>query len=155
MTPLIPIAAGVGSILLAKASGASNRDALIAGGIGALGAYGAGQLGGVLAQSGSVGAQTATQAFGTALGSTGGALSAGIGAGTLATGMMQPKPTPVDMSGQQFRTGFEGTDPQAYARATENLRGITQTASYAPDPSQQGTVTPSVYDFDNTQMYTA
>ena len=155
MTPLIPIAAGVGSFLLAKASGASNRDALIAGGIGALGAYGAGQLGGVLAQSGSVGAQTATQAFGTALGSTGGALSAGIGAGTLATGMMQPKPTPVDMSGQQFRTGFEGTDPQAYARATENLRGITQTASYAPDPSQQGTVTPSVYDFDNTQMYTA
>ena len=34
---LIPIAAGVGSFLLAKASGSSNRDALIAGGIGALG----------------------------------------------------------------------------------------------------------------------
>ena len=36
VAPLIPIAAGVGSFLLAKASGASNRDALIAGGIGAL-----------------------------------------------------------------------------------------------------------------------
>ena len=40
VAPLIPIAAGVGSFLLAKASGASNRDALIAGGIGALSGYG-------------------------------------------------------------------------------------------------------------------
>ena len=40
VAPLIPIAAGVGSFLLAKASGASNRDALVSGGIGALSAYG-------------------------------------------------------------------------------------------------------------------
>ena len=45
VAPLIPIAAGVGSFLLAKAGGASNRDALIAGGIGALGGYGVAKLG--------------------------------------------------------------------------------------------------------------
>tara|TARA_R100000353_G_scaffold40595_2_gene32182 strand:- start:13874 stop:14668 length:795 start_codon:yes stop_codon:yes gene_type:complete len=154
MTPLIPIAAGVGSFLLAKASGASNRDALIAGGIGALGAYGL--AGGTFGGTALVGSKTAAGGLlGVKAAGTGTAIAGGLGAGTLVSAMNAPKPAPVDMSGQQFKTGFEGTDPQAYARATENLQGITQTASYAPDPSQQGTVTPSVYDFDNTQMYTA
>lgn len=148
---LVPIAAGVGSFLLAKASGASNRDALVAGGIGALGAYGIGTAAGL--GTGTVAAK------GTIAGALGGTQTAaaltGIAGGTLATGLMQPKPGVVDMSGQQFKTSFQGVDPQAYAQATENLQGITQTASYAPDPSQQGTITPSVYDFDNTQMYTA
>ena len=153
MTPLIPIAAGVGSFLLAKASGASNRDALIAGGIGALSGYG---LAGGFGSLGTSQAAT-TGLFGVKAGGLGaaGAIGGGVTAGSLVGAMNAPKPAPVDMSGQQFKTSFQGVDPQAYAQATENLQGITQTASYAPDPSQQGTVTPSVYDFDNTQMYTA
>ena len=153
VAPLIPIAAGVGSFLLAKASGASNRDALIAGGIGALSGYG---LAGGFGSLGTSQAAT-TGLFGVKAGGLGaaGAIGGGVTAGSLVGAMNAPKPAPVDMSGQQFKTSFQGVDPQAYARATENLRCITQTASYAPDPSQQGTVTPSVYDFDNTQMYTA
>ena len=154
VAPLIPIAAGVGSFLLAKASGASNRDALIAGGIGALSGYGL--AGGTFGGTALVGSQTAAGGLlGVKAAGTGTAIAGGLGAGTLVSAMNAPTPQQADLSGQQFRTGFEGTDPQAYARATENLQGITQTASYAPDPSQQGTVTPSVYDFDNTQMYTA
>ena len=153
VAPLIPIAAGVGSFLLAKASGASNRDALIAGGIGALSGYG---LAGGFGSLGTSQAAT-TGLFGVKAGGLGaaGAIGGGVTAGSLVGAMNAPKPAPVDMSGQQFKTSFQGVDPQAYAQATENLQGITQTASYAPDPSQQGTVTPSVYDFDNTQMYTA
>ena len=153
VAPLIPIAAGVGSFLLAKASGASNRDALIAGGIGALSGYG---LAGGFGSLGTSQAAT-TGLFGVKAGGLGaaGAIGGGVTAGSLVDAMTAPKPAPVDMSGQQFKTSFQGVDPQAYAQATENLQGITQTASYAPDPSQQGTVTPSVYDFDNTQMYTA
>ena len=157
VAPLIPIAAGVGSFLLAKAGGASNRDALIAGGIGALGAYGlaGGQFGTGKALLTGADATTKAGLLGIGAQSAPVAIAGGLGAGTLVSAMGAPTPQQADLSGQQFRTGFEGTDPQAYARATENLRGITQTASYAPDPSQQGTVTPSVYDFDNTQMYTA
>ena len=153
VAPLIPIAAGVGSFLLAKASGASNRDALIAGGIGALSGYG---LAGGFGSLGTSQAAT-TGLFGVKAGGLGaaGAIGGGVTAGSLVGAMNAPKPAPVDMSGQQFKTSFQGVDPQAYAQATENLQGITQTASYAPDPSQQGTVTPSVYNFDNTQMYTA
>ena len=153
VAPLIPIAAGVGSFLLAKASGASNRDALIAGGIGALSGYG---LAGGFGSLGTSQAAT-TGLFGVKAGGLGaaGAIGGGVTAGSLVGAMNAPKPAPVDMSGQQFKTSFQGVDPQAYAQATENLQGITQPASYAPDPSQQGTVTPSVYDFDNTQMYTA
>ena len=154
VAPLIPIAAGVGSFLLAKASGASNRDALIAGGIGALSGYGL--AGGTFGGTALVGSKTAAGGLlGVKAAGTGTAIAGGLGAGTLVSAMGAPKPGPVDMSGQQFKTSFQGVDPQAYAQATENLQGITQTASYAPDPSQQGTVTPSVYDFDNTQMYTA
>ena len=154
VAPLIPIAAGVGSFLLAKASGASNRDALIAGGIGALSGYGL--AGGTFGGTALVGSKTAAGGLlGVKAAGTGTAIAGGLGAGTLVGAMNAPTPQQADLSGQQFKTGFQGVDPQAYAQATENLQGITQTASYAPDPSQQGTVTPSVYDFDNTQMYTA
>tara|TARA_R100000988_G_scaffold103496_2_gene83074 strand:- start:1560 stop:2363 length:804 start_codon:yes stop_codon:yes gene_type:complete len=157
MTPLIPIAAGVGSFLLAKASGASNRDSLIAGGIGALGAYGlaGGQFG--TGKALFTGADAATKGGLLNIGAqgTGLAIGAGVGAGTLYSGLTAPDAPPVDMSGQQFTTNFEGVAPEAYKRATENLQGITQRASYAPDPSQQGAVQPSVYDFTNQEMYRA
>ena len=145
VAPLIPIAAGVGSFLLAKASGASNRDALIAGGIGALSGYGlaGGTFGGTALIGGSAG--------GTALG-TGAAIGGGIAAGGLTQMAMQGPPKPpeqVDMN-----VGFKGVDPQQYAQATENLQGITQRATYADAPSTD-VVQPSVYDFTNQEMYTA
>ena len=146
---IIPIAAGVGSFLLAKASGASNRDALVSGGIGALSAYGlaGGTFGGkaLLGTTESAGGLLNMKALGTA-----GAIGGGVGAGTLFSAMGAPKPAPVDMSGQQFVTDFKGVAPQAYDQATQNLQGITQRATYAPDPAQQ-----SVYDFEQNPMYTA
>ena len=155
---IIPIAAGVGSFLLAKAGGASNRDALIAGGIGALGGYGTAKLGTAMFAGGpaSYGAKlTATQALGQTLMGTGTAIGAGIGAGTLYSGLSAEAPPPADLSGQQFKTSFKGTDPESYNIAYQNLQGIGQRASYAPDPAQEGVVQQSVYDFDQNPMYTA
>ena len=148
VAPLIPIAAGVGSFLLAKASGESNRDALIAGGIGALSGYG---LAGGFGSLGTSQAAT-TGLFGVKVGGLGaaGAIGGGVTAGSLVGAMNAPKPAPVDMSGQQFVTDFKGVAPQAYDQATQNLQGITQRATYAPDPAQQ-----SVYDFEQNPMYTA
>ena len=143
MAFIVPIAAGVGSFLLAKASGASNRDALIAGGIGALGGYalGGGTFGGAIAGLGA-------KSLGTA-----GAIGGGIAAGALAQGALQGQPKPYNME-DQMNVGFKGVDPVQYAQATENLQGITQRASYADAPTTD-VAQPSVYDFTNQAMYTA
>ena len=139
VAPLIPIAAGVGSFLLAKASGASNRNALIAGGIGALGGYGlAGTMAGINAGAG-IGATKA--------------ITGGLAAGALTSAAMAPKPEIPDID-DKMNPGFQGVDPEAYAMASQNLEGIGQRASYADAPSGE-VVTPSVYDFSNQQMYTA
>ena len=140
---IVPIAAGVGSFLLAKASGASNRDALIAGGIGALGGYalGGGTFGGAIAGLGA-------KSLGTA-----GAIGGGIAAGALAQGALQGQPKPYNME-DQMNVGFKGVDPVQYAQATKNLQGITQRASYADAPTTD-VAQPSVYDFTNQEMYTA
>ena len=135
---LIPIAAGVGSFLLAKASGSSNRDALIAGGIGA--------LGGAFLGPGAFGAAGAGLGTATAIGG-------GITAGALAQGALQGQPKPYNME-EQMNVGFKGVDPVQYAQATENLQGITQRASYADAPTTD-VAQPSVYDFTNQAMYTA
>ena len=146
---IVPIAAGVGSFLLAKASGASNRDALIAGGIGALGAYGIGTAAGL-------GTQTVA-AKGTIAGALGGseiaAAATGIGGATLGTMAMQGQPKQAQAN-ESMNVGFKGVDPAQYAQATENLQGITQRATYADAPSTD-VVQPSVYDFTNQEMYTA
>ena len=143
MSFIVPIAAGVGSFLLAKASGASNRDALIAGGIGALGGYalGGGTFGGAITGLGA-------KSLGTA-----GAIGGGIAAGALTQGALQGQPKPYNME-DQMNVGFKGVDPQQYAQATENLQGITQRANYADAP-QTDVAQPSVYDFTNQAMYTA
>jgi hypothetical protein len=149
VAPIVPIAAGVGSFLLAKASGASNRDALIAGGIGALGAYGIGTAAGLGTSS--------VAAKGTILGTLGGSQTAaaltGIGAGTLGSMAMRGQPGQAQPL-EEMNVGFKGVDPQQYAQATENLQGITQRATYADAPSTD-VVQPSVYDFTNQEMYTA
>ena len=147
---IVPIAAGVGSFLLAKASGASNRDALIAGGIGALGAYGIGTAAGL-------GTQTVA-AKGTIAGALGGseiaAAATGIGGATLGTMAMQGQPKQAQAN-ESMNVGFKGVDPAQYAQATENLQGITQRATYADAPSTDMVQQPSVYDFTNQEMYTA
>ena len=143
MAFIVPIAAGVGSFLLAKASGASNRDALIAGGIGALGGYalGGGTFGGQIAGLGA-------KALGPA-----GAIGGGIAAGALTQGALQGQPQMANMQ-ENMNVGFKGVDPAQYAQATENLQGITQRASYAEAPTTD-VAQPSVYDFTNQAMYTA
>jgi hypothetical protein len=143
VAPLIPIAAGVGSFLLAKASGASNRDALIAGGIGALSGYGlaGGTFGGSIAGLGAKALPTA------------GAIGGGIAAGGLTQMAMQGPPGQAQPL-EEMNVGFKGVDPQQYAQATQNLQGITQRATYADAPSTD-VVQPSVYDFSNQEMYTA
>ena len=147
---IVPIAAGVGSFLLAKASGASNRDALIAGGIGALGAYGIGTAAGL--------GTKAVAAKGTIAGALGGseiaAAATGIGGATLGTMAMQGQPKQ-NLANENMNVGFKGVDPVQYAQATENLQGITQRASYADAPSTDMVQQPSVYDFTNQEMYTA
>jgi len=141
---IVPIAAGVGSFLLAKASGASNRDALIAGGIGALG--GAAAL--------KFGTATGAGSLATALGgTTTKAALTGITAGTLGSMAMQGPPGQAQPL-EEMNVGFKGVDPQQYAQATQNLQGITQRATYADAPSTD-VVQPSVYDFSNQEMYTA
>ena len=151
VAPLIPIAAGVGSFLLAKASGASNRDALIAGGIGALSGYGLAGGFGSLGTS-----QVATGgAFGVGAGglSALGAVGGGATAGALVPAAMKGPPKPGEPL-EEMNVGFKGVDPVQYAQATENLQGITQRATYADAPSTD-VVQPSVYDFTNQEMYTA
>ncbi len=151
VAPLIPIAAGVGRFLLAKASGASNRDALIAGGIGALSGYG------LAGGFGSLG--TSQVATGGAFGVGKGGLSAlsavggGATAGALVPAAMKGPPKPGEPL-EEMNVGFKGVDPQQYAQATQNLQGITQRATYADAPSTD-VVQPSVYDFSNQEMYTA
>ena len=147
---IVPIAAGVGSFLLAKASGASNRDALIAGGIGALGAYGAGTYAGLTAAGSTAASGTIASTIG---GSATKAALTGIAAGTLGSAAMQGQPGQAQPL-QDMNVGFKGVDPAQYAQATENLQGITQRATYADAPSTD-VVQPSVYDFTNQEMYTA
>ena len=147
---IVPIAAGVGSFLLAKASGASNRDALIAGGIGALGAYGAGAYAGL----GAAGSTAASGSIASTLGGTATrAALTGVATGTLGSAAMQGQPGQAEPL-QDMNVGFKGVDPAQYAQATENLQGITQRATYADAPSTD-VVQPSVYDFTNQEMYTA
>jgi len=144
MAFIVPIAAGVGSFLLAKASGASNRDALIAGGIGALGGAAAFKFG----------TATGAGSLATALGgTTTKAALTGITAGTLGAAAMQGQPGQAQPL-EQMNVGFQGVDPAQYAQAKENLQGITQRATYAEPPTTD-VAQPSVYDFTNQEMYTA
>ena len=144
MAFIVPIAAGVGSFLLAKASGASNRDALIAGGIGALGGAAALKFGTA------AGAGSLATALG---GTTTKAALTGITAGTLGAAAMQGQPGQAQPL-EQMNVGFQDVDPAQYAQARENLQGITQRANYADAPTTD-VAQPSVYDFSNQAMYTA
>lgn len=157
-----PVAAaivfGIGSFGVAKMSGASTRNALIAGGLGALGGAGlshAGMLGATGAGTSTApivsGAAEASK-FGSysqlglnQIGASGGGgtlsglgakfaalpksqqLGIGVAGGTLAAGLMMPKP------GEGMQEGLMGTPEeyaQAYARQREAASGISQRAQY-------------------------
>ena len=152
---MVPLIAGGVSFLMAKASGASNKQALLAGVVGGLGAYGAGQLGAALAgpsaSAGFVGAPTATQLFGQKLAASGiGQFAAGTAAGTLPLAMEQNKMA--DKQAQQLAKPFGGEEAytQAYNTAVQDMQGLGQRATYDDQP----TTNQSVYNFQ-PPMFTA
>lgn len=146
---------GVGSFGIAKMSGASTRDALIAGGIGALGGAGlshAGMLG--AAGSGGAAASSSTApAYAKLMGSAGnptyaaaagkGTLSGlgakfaaaspatriglGVSGATLAGSLMMPKP---QQGMQEELMGSPEEYARAYAQQREAASGISQRAQY-------------------------
>ena len=147
---MVPLIAAGASFLIAKASGASNKQALLSGITAAAGAYGAGQLGGMLAQSGSVGAPTATQLFGQKLASGIGQFSVGTAAGSVPVAMEQNKMA--QKQAQQLAKPFGGEEQytQAYNTAVQDMQGLGQRATYDDQP----TTNQSVYNFQ-PPMFTA
>ena len=148
---MVPLIAGGVSFLMAKASGASNKQALLSGIVGAAGAFGAAKLGGVLATSGTLGAPTATQLFGQKLAESRIAqFAAGTAAGAIPTAMAQNKMA--NQQAQQLAKPFGGEEAytQAYNTAVQDMQGLGQRATYDDQP----TTNQSVYNFQ-PPMFTA
>ena len=147
---MVPLIAGGVSFLMAKASGASNKQALLSGIVGAAGAFGAEKLGTFLAGAKFAGSP-ATQAFGTKLATSGiGQFAAGTAAGTLPVAMEQNKMA--DQQAQQLAKPFGGEEAytQAYNTAVQDIQGLGQRATYDDQP----TTNQSVYNFQ-PPMFTA
>ena len=170
---LAPLIAAGTSFLMAKASGASNKTALMSGILGGIGAYGVGQLGSGLtaaSQAGTVPMSTtiggapmttmvpATQTAGQKLaGSLGSALSSntaqiGIGStlGSLPATSMAARRAETRMNEMMRPFGGEEAYEQAYQQAQGDLSGITDKAQY----TDQGGLSSSVYNF-GSPMFTA
>tara|TARA_R100001086_G_scaffold158273_1_gene84792 strand:- start:4044 stop:4904 length:861 start_codon:yes stop_codon:yes gene_type:complete len=163
---------GIGSFGVAKASGASTKKALLAGGIGALAGYAGGGgfgpnplgagAGGYAGTPGAVkrevlqksiidkaGADAAASASGQGLfGSLGSKFAAlpksqqlglGVAGATLLGSAMMPKAQGQMMPGMM---GTEEDYAQAYARAREDARGLSERAQYT---DQGGFVSPNIY----------
>ena len=150
----VPLVAGVGSFLLAKASGASTGRALLAGGIGALGGFGLQQL-----QQGA-----AAGSFFKGL-SEAGMIGGGITAGTLASSAFAPQPSQEEsglkpgeaFSQEQFAMAQSRADEQAKGlgdRFDYSQPGYVSGQYYSPPPQQQ-VQEASVYDFNQPDMYRA
>ena len=151
---VVPIVAGIGSFLFAKASGASNKRALLAGGLGAL-------TGGVLsAYQAPIQTALGLEKFG-ALSQIGAASFAGqLGASAFA-----PKPENPQQA-QAAMPFTAGEYAQKYAGAREDLQGIGERFDYTQPGYQSGTYYSApqtaqaepaeVYDFTQpSQMYAA
>ena len=150
----IPVVAGIGSFLLAKASGASTGRALLAGGIGALGGYGLQEL----AQGAAAGSFFA--------GMTKPAMVAGgITAGTLASSAFAPQPSQEESGLKPGEAFSQEQYAMAQSRADEQAKGFGDRFDYSqPDyvsgqyyspPPQQQVQEASVYDFNQPDMYRA
>ena len=170
---LAPLIAAGTSFLMAKASGASNKTALMSGILGGIGAYGVGQLGSGLtaaSQAGTVPMSTtiggapmttmvpATQTAGQKLaGSLGSALSTdtakiGIGStiGSLPATSMAARRAETRMNEMMRPFGGEEAYERAYQQAQGDLSGITDRAQY----TDQGGLSSSVYNY-GSPMFTA
>jgi hypothetical protein len=150
----VPVVAGIGSFLLAKASGASTGRALLAGGLGALGGFGLEKLG----------------AAGTFLGGAEGLSKAsmiggGITAGSLASAAFAPQPSQAESGIQAGQPFSEQQYAMAQSRADEQAKGFGDrfdysqpgyvSGQYYSPPPQQQIQEASVYDFNQPDMYRA
>jgi hypothetical protein len=150
----VPLVAGVGSFLLAKASGASTGRALLAGGIGALGGFGLQQL-----QQGA-----AAGSFFKGL-SEAGMIGGGITAGTLASSAFAPQPSQEESGLKPGEAFSQEQFAMAQSRADEQAKGIGDrfdysqpgyvSGQYYSPPPQQQVQEASVYDFNQPDMYRA
>ncbi len=176
---LVPLIAAGTSFLMAKATGASNKTALMSGILGGIGAYGVGQLGsGLTAAAGaptvapSIGASTATglssapavsplagnmlagsktaASLGTALSGPTAQIGIGTTLGTYPAAAEADKKAKEQLA--KMNEPFdESKYEQAYQRAQGDLSGIGQRAQY--DSGSSG-LNQSVYNF-GSPMFTA
>ena len=170
---LAPLIAAGTSFLMAKASGASNKTALMSGILGGIGAYGVGQLGSGLTAASQAGTAPMTvagaggpmtvmapmqQTAGQKLaGSLGSALSTdtakiGIGStiGSLPATSMAARRAETRMNEMMRPFGGEEAYERAYQQAQGDLSGITDRAQY----TDQGGLSSSVYNY-GSPMFTA
>ena len=150
----VPLVAGVGSFLLAKASGASTGRALLAGGLGALGGFGLQQFGGAGTFLG--GAEGLSKAA---------MIGGGITAGSLASAAFAPQPSQAESGIQAGQPFSEQQYAMAQSRADEQAKGFGDrfdysqpgyvSGQYYSPPPQQQIQEASVYDFNQPDMYRA
>ena len=170
---LAPLIAAGTSFLMAKASGASNKTALMSGILGGIGAYGVGQLGSGLTAASQAGTapmtvagaggpmtvmapmqQTAGQKLAGSLGSALSTDTAKIGIGSTIGSMpatsMAARRAETRMGEMMRPFGGEEAYEQAYQQAQGDLSGITDRAQY----TDQGGLSSSVYNY-GSPMFTA
>ena len=170
---LAPLIAAGTSFLMAKASGASNKTALMSGILGGIGAYGVGQLGSGLTAASQAGTapmtvagaggpmtvmapmqQTAGQKLAGSLGSALSTDTAKIGIGSTIGSMpatSRAARRAETRMGEMMRPfGGEEAYEQAYQQAQGDLSGITDRAQY----TDQGGLSSSVYNY-GSPMFTA
>ena len=176
---LAPLIAAGTSFLMAKASGASNKTALMSGILGGIGAYGVGQLGSGLTAAASaptvapsIGASTTTGlmqapavnplagnmlagsktagALGQALSSNTAQIGIGSTIGSMPATSMAARRAQTQMGEMMRPFGGEEAYEQAYQQAQGDLSGITDRAQY----NDQGGLSSSVYNY-GSPMFTA
>ena len=150
----VPLVAGVGSFLLAKASGASTGRALLAGGIGALGGFGLQEFA-KNAAAGSFFAGMTKPAM----------VAGGITAGSLASSAFAPQPSQEESGLKPGEAFSQEQYAMAQSRADEQAKGIGDrfdysqpgyvSGQYYSPPPQQQVQEASVYDFNQPDMYRA
>jgi len=150
----VPVVAGVGSFLLAKASGASTGRALLAGGIGALGGFGLQNLAeGAAAGSLFEGLSKASM------------IGGGITAGSLASAAFAPQPSQAESGMQAGQPFSQEQYAMSQSKADEQAEGLGDrfdysqpgyvSGQYYSPPEQQQVQEASVYDFNQPDMYRA
>ena len=144
---MVPLIAAGASFLMAKASGASNKQALLSGILSGVTAGAAGAIGG----QGAFGfTNTPGTGIGRFLASDIGQFAVGTAAGSVPVAMEQNKMA--QKQAQQLAKPFGGEEQytQAYNTAVQDMQGLAQRATYDDQP----TTNQSVYNFQ-PPMFTA